>query len=75
MARVEPASSKGKPSPLLLAARLPELQVVVIHRHVPQVQRRRVRHIGRISGVIVTLAVYQNAVDLFFSAWVRPPEA
>lgn len=57
MARALPAVSEGPPSPLRPRGWLPELQIVVVDGHTPQVQSGFVRQIRRIPGIIVTLAV------------------
>lgn len=49
-------------SSILLAARLPELQVVVFYRRIPQVKTALVGNIAGIPGEIVPLAIYQDTI-------------
>lgn len=53
---------KGNSLPLPLAPGLPELQVVVVYRHITQIQAPLFGDIARIPGVVVALAVHQDTV-------------
>ncbi len=44
--RAEPALSMRKCSSLLLAARLPKLQIVVLYRHIPQIKTALIGNIA-----------------------------
>ena len=48
---------KGNSLPLPLAPGLPELQVVVVYRHITQVQTLLAGDIARVPGEVVALAV------------------
>lgn len=51
-------------SSVLSRQRFLQFQIIVVHRHVPEIQTAFVRYIGRVPGVVGPLAVHQYSVPV-----------